>query len=121
MGVISGILQSFSDAPGVVTPVTGGGYEVEKGSRFKEELREINIGAGLEYWYGGVLAVRAGYFHESASKGNRKYLTFGSGVKYNVFALDFSYLISTNNIGGTNPLANTMRFTLVFDLGAMGI
>ena len=48
------------------------------------------------------------------------YLTFGSGVKYNVFALDFSYLISTSNIGGTNPLANTMRFTLVFDLGAMG-
>ena len=85
--------------------------------KFKEEMREINVSAGMEYWYSNQFALRAGYFHEHDTKGGRKYLTFGSGVKYNVFVLDFSYLISTSNIGGTNPLQNTMRFTLVFDLG----
>ena len=117
VSVVSGIFQSFGDAPGEIdengNPVPG--------SIFKEEMREINISAGFEYWYANQFALRAGYFHEHDTKGGRKYLTFGSGVKYNVFALDFSYLVSTNNIGGTNPLANTMRFTLVFDLGAMGI
>ena len=116
VSVVSGIFQSFGDAPGEIdvdgNPVPG--------SIFKEEMRELNISAGLEYWYANQFALRAGYFHEHNTKGGRKYLTFGSGVKYNVFAIDFSYLISTNNIGGTNPLANTMRFTLVFDLGAMG-
>ena len=117
VSVVSGIFQSFGDAPGEIdengNPVPG--------SIFKEEMREINISVGFEYWYANQFALRAGYFHEHDTKGGRKYLTFGSGVKYNVFALDFSYLISTNNIGGTNPLANTMRFTLVFDLGSMGI
>ena len=117
VAVVEGMFQSFGDAPGEIdengNPVSG--------SVFREEMREINISAGLEYWYANQFALRAGYFHEHDTKGGRKYLTFGSGVKYNVFALDFSYLISTSNIGGTNPLANTMRFTLVFDLGAMGI
>jgi len=116
VAVVEGMFQSFGDAPGEIdengNPVSG--------SIFREEMREINISAGLEYWYANQFALRAGYFHEHDTKGGRKYLTFGSGVKYNVFALDFSYLISTSNIGGTNPLANTMRFTLVFDLGAMG-
>ena len=116
VAVVEGMFQSFADAPGEIdengNPVSG--------SVFREEMREINISAGLEYWYANQFALRAGYFHEHDTKGGRKYLTFGSGVKYNVFALDFSYLISTSNIGGTNPLANTMRFTLVFDLGAMG-
>jgi hypothetical protein len=116
VAVVEGMFQSFADAPGEIdengSPVSG--------SIFREEMREINISAGLEYWYANQFALRAGYFHEHDTKGGRKYLTFGSGVKYNVFALDFSYLISTSNIGGTNPLANTMRFTLVFDLGAMG-
>ena len=117
VAVVEGMFQSFGDAPGEIdengNPVSG--------SVFREEMREINISAGLEYWYANQFALRAGYFHEHDTKGGRKYLTFGSGVKYNVFALDFSYLISTSNIGGTNPLANTMRFTLVFDLGAMSI
>jgi hypothetical protein len=104
VGVVTGMFQSFGDAPG----------------GFKEEMREINISTGMEYWYANQFALRTGYFFEHDTKGGRQYLTFGSGVKYNVFALDFSYLISTSNIGGTNPLANTMRFTLVFDLGAMG-
>ena len=116
VSVVSGMFQSFGDAPGEIDET---GNPVP-GSIFKEEIREINISAGFEYWYDNQFALRAGYFHEHDTKGGRKYLTFGSGVKYNVFALDFSYLISTSNIGGTNPLANTMRFTLVFDLGAMG-
>lgn len=116
VSVVSGMFQSFVDAPGEIDE-TGNSVP---GSIFKEEMREINISAGFEYWYANQFALRAGYFHEHDTKGGRKYLTFGSGVKYNVFALDFSYLISTSNIGGTNPLANTMRFTLVFDLGAMG-
>ena len=105
ISVVSGIFQSFWDAPGGT----------------KEEFREINYSVGTEYWYANQFAIRAGYFFEHNTKGGRKFFTFGSGVKYNVFALDFSYLINANRaITGTNPLANTMRFTLVFDFGAMG-
>ena len=116
VGIVSGIFQSFGDAPGEIDQ----NGEIVPGSKFKEEMREINVSAGMEYWYSNQFALRAGYFHEHNTKGGRKYLTFGSGVKYNVFALDFSYLISTSSINGTNPLANTMRFTLIFDLGAIG-
>ena len=105
VSVVSGIFQSFSDAPG----------------GFGEEMREINYSIGTEYWYANQFAIRAGYFFEHDTKGGRKFFTFGSGVKYNVFALDFSYLINASrSINGNNPLANTMRFTLVFDFGAMG-
>ena len=105
VSVVSGIFQSFSDAPGGA----------------KEEFREINYSIGTEYWYANQFAIRAGYFFEHDTKGGRKFFTFGSGVKYNVFALDFSYLINASRaITGNNPLANTMRFTLVFDFGAMG-
>ncbi len=97
VGVPSGMIQSFYDAP----------------AGFKEELREINICAGLEYWYNNIFAVRAGYFYESRTKGNRQFLTLGAGVKYNVFGLDFAYLIPTN--GQRSPLQNTLRFTLTFD------
>jgi len=114
VGVIAGILQSFYDAPGIVTPDGNGNYEITKGSKFKEELREINIGGGFEYWYGSLLAVRAGFYHEHASKGNRKYLTFGAGLYYTKFGIDISYLASvTQNL----PLANTVRFSLSFKFG----
>ncbi len=104
VSVVSGIFQSFWDAPGGVN----------------EEFREINYSIGTEYWYANQFALRAGYFFEHDTKGGRKFFTFGSGVKYNVFALDFSYLINASRaINGNNPLANTMRFTLVFDLGAI--
>ena len=104
VSVVSGIFQSFGDAPG----------------GFSEEMREINFSIGTEYWYDNQFAVRAGYFNEHNTKGGRKFFTFGSGVKYNVFALDFSYLINASRaINGNNPLANTMRFTLTFDFGAM--
>ena len=105
VSVVSGIFQSFGDAPG----------------GFSEEMREINYSIGTEYWYANQFAIRAGYFFEHDTKGGRKFFTFGSGVKYNVFALDFSYLINaSSSINGNNPLENTMRFTLVFDFGAMG-
>jgi hypothetical protein len=97
--VVSGIIGSFSDAPG--------GY--------KEELKEINIGGGFEYWYAKQFALRGGYFSESSTKGGRKYITVGLGVKYTVFGLDFAYLIP---IQQRNPLQNTLRFTLLFDFDA---
>ncbi|MCE3280477.1 MAG: hypothetical protein K0S44_2668 [Bacteroidetes bacterium] len=98
-GVAEGIFGSFSDAPG--------------GS--KEELRELNYSIGLEYWYNHLFAVRAGYFYEHPTKGNRQFFTLGAGVKYNVFGLDFAYLIPTQQ---RNPLENTLRFTLTFDFDA---
>ena len=98
-GVASGMFGSFSDAPGGA----------------KEELREINYSLGMEYWYNKLFAIRGGFFYESPYKGNRQYITLGSGVKYNVFGLDFSYLIPTKQ---RNPLENTLRFSLTFDFDA---
>ncbi len=94
--IVTGIFQSFGDAPG----------------GFSEELREYNISAGLEYWYNKQFAVRAGYFNEHATKGNRKYITAGLGLKLSVFSIDFSYLVAMTQ---ENPLANTVRFSLMFD------
>jgi hypothetical protein len=90
-------IQSFYDAPG----------------GFNEEMHEIMISGGLEYWYRQQFAIRGGYFHEHKLKGNRKYFAVGLGMNLNVFYLDFSYLISAS--GRSNPLANTMRFTLGLD------
>jgi len=103
--VVSGMVGSFNDAPGVLN---------SSGERSigKEELREITYSIGLEYWYSGQFAVRAGYFHEHATKGNRKFFTLGAGLKYNVFGIDFAYLIPTE---AKHPLENTLRFTLLFD------
>jgi hypothetical protein len=106
--VVTGMLQSFSDAPGVLE---------SDGSRnvLKEELREINPCGGVEYSYNNVFAIRTGYFYEHPTKGNRRYFTLGAGVKFNVFSLDLAYLIPTQQ---RNPLENTLRFTLQFDFGA---
>lgn len=101
VGVIAGIFQSFGDAPGGLT----------------EELQEINLSAGVEYWYNRQFALRAGYFYEHENKGNRKFLTAGAGLRLNVFALDFSYLLPTQR---NHPLENTLRFTLSFDVDAFG-
>lgn len=124
VGVIAGMLQSFYDAPGAPVIDDAGNYvqnadgtfEVNKGTRFKEELTEINIATGLEYWYNDVLAIRAGYFYENKNKGNRQYVNVGVGFKYNMFGIDISYLASTN--GKQSPLANTLRFTLRLNFGA---
>lgn len=98
--VPAGMIGSFYDAP----------------SGFKEEMREININFGTEYWYNDQFAVRAGYFYEHPTKGNRQFFTLGAGIKYNVFGLDFAYLIPTN--GQRSPLQNTLRFTMTFDFDA---
>jgi len=97
--VPNAMFTSFGDAPG--------------GSA--EELREINLSIGLEYWYNKLFAIRAGYFHEHYSKGNRQFFTVGAGIRYNVFGLDFAYLIPTQQ---RHPLENTLRFTLTFDFEA---
>lgn len=91
-----GMFQSFYDAPG----------------GFKEEMREITYSLGLEYWYSGQFAVRAGYFHENETKGNRQFFTAGLGLRLNVFSLDFAYLVPTAQ---NHPLARTLRFSLSFD------
>ncbi|MGY4383153.1 hypothetical protein ACVWYN_000172 [Pedobacter sp. UYP24] len=96
--VPAGIFGSFTDAPG----------------GFSEELREVNIAAGVEYWYNQQFALRAGYFYENPTKGDQRYLTLGAGLKYNVFNIDFSYLIANPQ---KSPLANTLRFTLLFNFG----
>ena len=97
VSVGQGILQSFNDAPGGT----------------KEELREISYALGFEYWYAKQFALRTGYFYEDKTKGNRKYYTLGASVKYNIFTLDFAYLVPQS--GQNNPMANTVRFTLSFD------
>ena len=97
---ISGIFKSFGDAPG----------------GFKEELGEINYGVGAEYIYNDKFALRAGYHHESQSKGNRKYFTVGAGFKMNVFSLDAAYVVATAK---SNPLDQTLRFTLSFDMDGL--
>jgi hypothetical protein len=109
VGVATGIVQSFYDAPGIVDFNDDGTYAVLPGSIFREELREINLGGGLEYDFAEVFAFRAGYFYEHFSKGNRQFITMGAGMKYTVFTIDLSYLVSTTQ---QNPLANTLRFTL---------
>ncbi|NND94188.1 MAG: type IX secretion system outer membrane channel protein PorV [Flavobacteriales bacterium] len=108
-GIAAGMFGSFSDAPGNVTIFEDGTVEVEDGSVLREELREINIATGFEYWYADQFALRGGYFYEHPTKGARQFFTLGAGVKYNVFSFDFSYLIAAQN---RNPLANTLRFTL---------
>lgn len=96
VSVVQGMIQSFYDAPG----------------GFSEEMKEIIWIVGAEYWYDKQFGIRAGYFHESKMKGNRKFFTLGLGLRYNVFGLDFSYLIPTEQ---QNPLQNTLRFTLTFN------
>ena len=94
---ISGIFKSFGDAPGGA----------------KEELQEIQWSVGAEYVYHDQFSIRAGYHHEAENKGNRKYFTVGAGFRMSVFSLDAGYVIATAK---SNPLDQTLRFTLSFDL-----
>ena len=114
VSLVQGMIQSFYDAPG--HGYNTDGQLVDYGT-FYEELCEINIGAGVEYWYNNIFAVRGGYFNETALKGNRKYVTLGAALKYNVFGLDISYLIPVNTVAGSNPLENTLRFNLTYSMG----
>ncbi len=95
--VPAAIFGSFSDAPG----------------GFEQEMQEITFSLGAEYWYNKQFAIRAGYFHEHENQGNRKFASAGFGLKFNMFTLDASYIIPMVQ---NNPLANTMRFSLSFDL-----
>lgn len=99
VSVFMGMIQSFYDAP----------------YGFKEEMQEYNWALALEYSYRNLLSVRTGYFNESKYKGARKFFTFGVGLRYSIFALDVSYLLS---VAQHHPLENTLRFTLSFDFKA---
>ncbi len=84
---------------------------------FKEEMRTVQTSMGLEYWYGEpgdfAFAIRAGFFYEDPAYGNRKFLTFGAGVRYDLYGFDFSYLTTSVFPGGENsPLSDTLRFTI---------
>lgn len=81
-----------------------------------DELKELTFGVGLEYSYNDQFMVRAGYFYEDKTQGNRKFFTAGVGLKYNVFGLNFSYLVPSGSGVNQNPLSNTLRFSLLFDL-----
>jgi len=97
--VVSGVLGSFGDAP----------------DGFAEELREFQVSIGAEYWYQDQFALRAGYFYEDKTKGDRKYFTVGLGARYNIFTLNFAYLVPSGSGINRNPLSNTLRFSLLFD------
>jgi hypothetical protein len=99
IGWFKGVFKSFGDAPG----------------GFSEEMKEVVWSFGAEYWYDNVFAFRAGYFNENEYKGARKYATLGAGFRYSMITVDLSYMFSTSKI--TNPLENTLRFSLTFDLG----
>ena len=98
-GWIQGMFSSFGDAPG----------------GFSEELSEFTYALGAEYLYNNAFALRGGYFHESEDKGNRQYFTLGGGFKTNALNIDLSYLINSSDVN--NPLENSLRFSLSFDLG----
>ena len=100
-GVVSSWFSSFGDAP------DGG----------SEEIKEVSASIGAEYFYKNQFGFRAGYFYENKDKGNRRYFTLGATVKYNVVGLNFSYLLPTGSGVNRNPLSNTLRFSLLFDLG----
>lgn len=95
----SGMFSSFGDAPG----------------GFGEELKEVTWAMGAEYWYQDVFALRTGYFNESNDKGGRKFMTLGTSLRFRTATIDLSYLMATSKIN--NPLENTLRFSLRFDLG----
>ena len=98
-GFVEGMFSSFGDAPG----------------GFSEELKEFTYAVGAEYLYNNAFALRTGYFHENEDKGNRQYFTLGGGFKTNALNIDLSYLINASDVN--NPLENSLRFTLSFDLG----
>lgn len=94
-GLVNAMFTSFNDAP----------------SGLKEEMQEVNLSTGLEYWYNDLIAARVGYFYENPKKGDRQYLSMGMGLRYQVFGVDAAYLIPNSKV---NPLANTIRISLQF-------
>jgi Type IX secretion system protein PorV len=99
VSVPAGIFGSFTDAP----------------NGFSQEMQEITISPGVEYWYNKQFAVRVGYFYENPNNGGLHYLTLGTGFRYDIYAFDFSYIAASQQ---NSPLANTLRFTLMVNFGA---
>lgn len=99
-GVVSSWFSSFGDA-----------------DQKNGELKEITVSVGAEYWYKEQFSFRAGYFYENKTKGDRRYFTLGAGLRYNMFGLNFAYLLPTGSGVNRNPLSNTVRFSLLFNLG----
>jgi hypothetical protein len=99
IGFAEGIFSSFGDAPG----------------GFSEEMKEFTWAVGAEYLYNEAFALRTGYFHESKMKGARQFFTLGAGFKFKSTNIDVSYLFNASDIN--NPLENTLRFSLGFNLG----
>ena len=104
---------NIGQSPQDIGPIEGMFLSFTDGADFAEELSEVTIGLGAEYWYSQQFAIRAGYFNEAKDKGNRKFMTFGAGLKMNVFSLDFSYIYT---LARQSPLENTLRFSIGFDL-----
>lgn len=99
-GVVGSWFSSFTDAPG----------------GFKEELQEFQISLGAEYAYNNQFFFRAGYFYENPNKGDRQYFTMGAGLNYNMIGFNFSYLVPSGSGINRNPLSNTLRFGIIFNL-----
>ncbi|SMC65803.1 type IX secretion system outer membrane channel protein PorV [Cellulophaga tyrosinoxydans] len=99
IGFLQGVFKSFGDAP----------------DGFSEELKEITWALGAEYAYQESFMIRTGYFNESEEKGSRKFFSLGAGFKFKATQIDLSYLFSSSKI--QNPLENTLRFSLTFNLG----
>jgi hypothetical protein len=97
VSVPSGLFGSFTDAS------------------FTEEIQELSFSPGVEYWYNKLFALRAGYLYQNPNKGGLRYLTLGTGFKYQEFAFDFSYIAASQQ---SSPLANTLRFTLSANFGS---
>ncbi len=100
IGVVSSWFSSFTDAPG----------------GFSEEMKEYQISVGAEYGYNNQFFFRAGYFYENPQKGDRQYFTLGAGLNYNLIGLNFSYLVPSGSGVNRNPLSNTLRFSIIFNL-----
>ena len=100
VSIVNGIFESFSDAPGGL----------------KEELQEISVSPGVEYWYNQQLALRAGYLYENPNKGDRHYLTLGIGYRFDNLGLDFSYVAASEQ---STPLAGGIRFSLNYSFGSI--
>jgi len=77
----------------------------------KDSFKKIQHSIGLEYWYGSLIALRAGYFYEDANYGGRQFLTFGAGLKYYIFGIDFGYISANDD----HPLSDTMRFSVLIE------
>ncbi|TDW99344.1 type IX secretion system outer membrane channel protein PorV [Dinghuibacter silviterrae] len=98
--IVSSWFSSFGDAGG-----------------FSNELKLLQISGGAEYWYNSQFALRAGYYYEDKSQGDLQYFSLGIGLKYQAFGLNFSYLVPSGSGTTRNPLSNTLRFGVLFDLG----